>query len=104
MRSPWSGGARHLGGSATAQMDGGTADTGGNWMLGRYWDLFPLRGEAGGGCRRGWDDGDGKGSAMRWRSVTEWGVGGRDWVGGQERERTVLDDKLELRITGIEFA
>ena len=41
---------------------------------------------------------------MRWRSVTEWGVGGRDWVGGQERERTVLDEKMELRITGIEFA
>ena len=73
-------------------------------MLGCSWDLFPLRGETGGGYRRGWDVGDGKGSAMRWRSVTELGVGGRDWVGGQERERTVLDDKLELRITGIEFA
>ena len=97
-------GARHLGGSATAQIDGGTADTGGNWMLGRSWDLFPLRGEAGGGCRRGWDVGDGKGSAMRWRSVTEWGVGGQDWVGGQERERTVLDEKMELRNTGIEFS
>ena len=41
---------------------------------------------------------------MRWRSVTEWGVGGRDWVGGQERERTVLDEKMELQNTGIEFA
>ena len=40
---------------------------------------------------------------MRWRSVTELGVGGRDWVGGQERERIVLDEKMELRITGIEF-
>ena len=41
---------------------------------------------------------------MRWRSVTELGVGGRDWVGGQEREKTVLDEKMELWITGIEFS
>ena len=67
-------------------------------MLGCSWDLFPLRGETEGGYRRGWDVGDGKGSAMRWRSVTEWGVG------GQERERIVLDEKMELRITGIDFA
>ena len=32
------------------------------------------------------------------------GVGGRDWVGGQEREKTVLDEKMELWITGIEFS
>ena len=97
-------------GGKTSRWDCNGTDGWGDCRHGRKLDVgsflgsFPLRGEAGGGCRRGWDDGDGKGSAMRWRSVTEWGVGGRDWVGGQERERTVLDDKLELRITGIEFA
>ena len=75
--------------------------------VGSFLGSFPLRGE------QGVDVGEGgtmvmgrmrDGSAMRWRSVTEWGFGGRDWVGGQERERTVLDEKIELRNTGIEFA